>query len=416
MENQTPFDRFLVNLSYATEALGISEVIKGRLENPDQVVEKTLQVTSDAEIKEYKAYRVQYSGARGPYKGGIRFHPAADLSEVKALAAAMAIKCAVVGIPLGGAKGGVQCNPKEMTPKEIELVSRAFAREFVDVLGVNRDIPAPDVYTNGQIMAYMLDEYESIKGYREPGMITGKPVELGGSVGRDTATAQGGVYVLNELVRSLGKNPKDLTVAIQGFGNAGHHVATLLVNAGYTLVGAADSQGGVYSAHGFDPDVLLETKNRTGSVKNITADGVEEVSADDILFVAADIVIPAALDNVIRGDNAQKLQASIVLELANGPTTPEADAILDAKGVHVVPDVLANAGGVTVSYFEWVQNRQGFYWDAQEVQDRLKPIMESSFAAVWDMAQKKGVSLRKAAFLLGVERIARAIELRGGLQ
>ncbi len=407
-----PFERYVETLKDAASKLGLDESMTARLSEPNNVIEKTIDINKDdGSVVSFDAYRVQFNNARGPYKGGIRFHHEADLHEVKALAALMAIKCAVVGIPLGGGKGGVKCNPKELSESELEKVARGWARAMANDIGVDQDIPAPDVYTNPQIMAYMLDEYEKTVGRSEPGVITGKPIALGGSQGRGAATAQGGVYVLQSLVKKLGKNPSELKVAVQGYGNAGYHAARLLHEAGYNIVAASDSKGGVYNADGLDPEILSSTKKEHGSVSKGNLG--DEISNEDVLVCECDVLIPAALDNQIREDNASKIKASIILELANGPTTPQADSILREKNIHVVPDVLANAGGVTVSYFEWVQNRQQFYWTEEEVSSRLQPIMEKSFEAVWETSQEKSLSLREAAFITALSRIVEAMELRG---
>jgi glutamate dehydrogenase (NADP+) len=424
--NNTPFQNFLTNLERAKEALEISDDVFARLKQPNNIVETEISITRDDGSKAaFPAYRVQYDNARGPYKGGIRFHPDANLDEVKALAAAMAVKTAVVDIPLGGGKGGVQINPKEFSKNELHGVARAWARAMTPHIGVDKDIPAPDVYTNPEIMAVMMDEYEKTVGHHEPGVITGKPLPLGGSQGRGTATAQGGVYVLEELRKLLGKEPNELRVAIQGYGNAGYHAARLLHNLGYTVVGLADSQGGIVSQRGFDPEHVYKVKQEKKSIsgmycegsvcdeEKLTKDEVEVVSSEEVLYADCDILIPAALDNQIRNDNANKIKASVILELANGPTTPEADHMLREKDIIVIPDVLANAGGVTVSYFEWVQNRQQYYWTEMEVLERLKPVMQKAFHAVWELAQQRNISLREAAFLVGVRRIVESHELRG---
>lgn len=407
-----PFANYLVNLKKAATVLNLNEREAEAMQTPDKVIEKKINVVLDSgEQKEFNAYRVQFNNARGPYKGGIRFHPAADINEVKALAALMAIKCAVVNIPFGGGKGGVQCNPKELSALELEKIARAWARAMADDIGVNKDIPAPDVYTTPEIMAYILDEYEKIKGRSELGLITGKPIEIGGSQGRGTATAQGAVYVLEELVKMLGKQQERLTVAVQGFGNAGFFAAQILHNLGYKIVAVSDSKGGIYSAEGLNPDEVMKIKETKGSV--ISMDGVQKMTNEEILTRDCDIIIPAALDNQIREDNAGNIKAKIILEISNGPTTPEADKILQEKGVIVVPDVLANAGGVTVSYFEWVQNRMGYYWTEEEVFAKLKPIMTKAFQDIWRFAESKKVALRDAAFILATERIVKAMRMRG---
>lgn len=382
------------------------------MQTPDKVIEQKINITLDSgEQKEFNAYRVQFNNARGPYKGGIRFHPAADIDEVKALAALMAIKCATVNIPLGGGKGGVQCNPKELSKAELERIARAWVGVMAEEIGADKDIPAPDVYTTPEIMAIMLDEYEKIKGRSEPGFITGKPLSLGGSLGRETATAQGAVYVLEELVKVIGRQQEQLTVAVQGFGNAGFYAAQILHNLGYKIVAASDSQGGIYNADGLNPDELMKVKKEQGSVAAYA--GGQPITNAEIIACACDVLIPAALDNQIREDNASAVKAKIILEIANGPTTPEADKILQEKNIIVAPDVLANAGGVTVSYFEWAQNKTGYYWTETEVQGKLKPIMVRAFQDIWRFSQEQKVSLRDAAFILAVERIVQAMRLRG---
>ena len=408
----TPFNNYLTNLEKAAKILNLSEKETAALREPNKVIEKKISVALDSgEQKEFNAYRVQFNNARGPYKGGIRFHPAADISEVKALAALMAVKCATVNIPFGGGKGGVQCNPKELSAGELEKVARAWARAMADDIGVDKDIPAPDVYTTPEIMAYILDEYEKKKGRSEPGLITGKPIDLGGSLGRGTATAQGAVYVLEELIKMLGKEQGQLTVAIQGFGNAGYFAANILHNLGYKIVAVSDSKGGIYNATGLNPVEIMKIKEEQGSVTN--AAGAQIITNEEILTCDCDILIPAALDNQIREDNTAAVKAGIILEISNGPTTPAADKILREKGVVVVPDVLANAGGVTVSYFEWVQNRMGYYWTEEEVFAKLKPIMVKAFQDIWRFAEEKKIALRDAAFILAVERIVKAMRLRG---
>jgi glutamate dehydrogenase/leucine dehydrogenase len=421
----TPFKNYLENLDKAVSILGLSKEEAGVLSEPENIIEKKIKVEFEDGNRELNAYRVQFNNARGPYKGGIRYHQDADIDEVKALAAAMAIKCAVVDIPFGGAKGGVQFNPKHMSIEDIEKVSRAFARSFADDIGVDKDIPAPDVYTNPTVMATMLDEYEKTVGRSEPGVITGKPIELGGSLGRGSATAQGGAYVLQEFIDTIHPKKKDLTVAIQGFGNAGSNIAKILHYMGYTIVAVSDSKGGVYSTQGIDPEHAVKVKHEKDDLTHMYCEGtvcdLEKLERDnakiikkgDIITEECDILIPAALDGVINKDNAKDVKAKVILELANGPTTPEADEILKQKGVTIIPDVLANAGGVTTSYFEWTQNRNGFYWSEEDVQEKLKPIMVKAFTDIWKLSKEKNISLRDAAFALGVDRIIQASRLRG---
>lgn len=408
----TPFANYVARITKTAQLLGLSTEAVTALTTANNIIEHDITITKDnGEFVTLPAYRVQFNNARGPYKGGIRFHPAADLDEVKALAAAMAIKCAVVGIPLGGGKGGVTFDPKTFSKKEIEKVSRAWARAMAPSIGVDRDIPAPDVYTTPEIMSYILDEYEKVVGHSEPGLITGKPIALGGSLGRGIATAQGGMFVLEELIKILGKNRDGMRVIIQGFGNAGYTMASILHKMGYKIVGASDSKHAIYSVDGFDPDLVMKIKETTGSLETVA--GVKFITNEELLVSDCDILVPAALDNQLRVDNAENVKASIILELANGPTTPEADAIFAKKGIVLVPDVLANAGGVTVSYFEWVQNRQGYYWTEAEVEAKLLPIMQKSFADIWNFSHEKQITLRDGAFALAVKRIVEAMQLRG---
>lgn len=425
-ETVNPFESYLTRLNHAGKTLGLSKTLIKALEKPNNIVERNIKIARDNGKREtLRAYRVQFNNARGPYKGGIRFHPGANLNEVKALSAAMAIKCAVVNIPLGGGKGGVQLNPKEYSRAEIERISRAFARAMADFIGVDKDIPAPDVYTTAEIMGYMLDEYEKIKGRSEPGMITGKPLALGGSLGRDTATAQGGVYVLLDMLKASGLKTKGLRVAVQGFGNAGFHAARILHSQGFTIVGLSDSRGAIFRKSGLDPLHVQKAKHEHDTItglyckggvcddKRMKKDGAKVGTNEDLLEIDCDILIPAALDNQLTKENAPRVKAKLIMELANGPTTPEADAIFEKRGIKVIPDVLANSGGVAVSYFEWIQNREGYYWTESEVFQKLKPLMESASQAVWRMAKEKDSSLRDSAFLLGVARIAEALRARG---
>ncbi len=412
----TPFEQVLRHVEDAAAGLALSAEEQAALAKPQEVRAGTLAIVRDdgSEV-ELPAYRVQFNNARGPYKGGIRFHPGADIEEVKALALAMAVKCAVVGVPFGGAKGGVTFDPKTYSRQEIEQVARAYVRVFKDHLGVDRDIPAPDVYTNPEIMGYMLDEYERITGRSEPGMITGKPVVLGGSEARDIATAQGGAYVLAALLGAEGKTLKGARVAIQGFGNAGAVMAEILHKHGALIVAVSDSKGTLVSAAGLNPREVLLAKQQGHSVTSFIETGASVLPPEAIFGIDADILIPAALDNQIRADNAGDIKAPIILELANNPTTPEADLILKDKGVVVIPDVLANAGGVSVSYLEWTQNRSGYYLSREEVLQKLKVIMERAYAAVALESKAQGGTLREGAYRLGVHRIIEAMRARGRL-
>ena len=400
-----PFESYLERLEKAGAILQLSDAEKTRLRTPDRVLQKDIIITrDDGSTETMQAYRVQFNNARGPYKGGIRFHPAADLDEVKSLAAAMAIKCAVVDIPLGGGKGGVQFDPKTHSKTEIEQVARAWVRAFAEHLGRDKDVPAPDVYTTSEIMAWMVDEYEKVTGTKDLAMITGKPLDKGGILGRDTATAQGGVYALEYMTQALGMTGK-LRIAIQGFGNAGATMAKLLHADGHTIVAVSDSKGGIVG-DALNPEQLEKTKEQTGS---LSAPGARAISNAELLEVDCDVLVPAALDNQLTAENAPRVKAKLIVELANGPTTPEADAIFAKRGVTVVPDVLANAGGVTVSYFEWLQNREERTWTAEEVQQKLEPIMIAATEAVWKKSQELKAPMRDAAFVLGVERIAKAM-------
>lgn len=409
----TPYEQIMKHISGAVAALSIPEADALRLMTPDAIHMDDLKVTTEKGEEVFPSFRVQFNNSRGPYKGGIRFHPKADEDEVKALAAAMAVKCAVVDIPLGGAKGGVTFDPKEYSKKDIHNIARAYARAMADHLGVDKDIPAPDVYTTPDIMAVMLDEYEKVTGKSEPGMITGKPLALGGSKGRGEATARGGVFVLETLRESIGRNADDMRVAVQGFGNAGATVAHLLHELGYIVVALSDSKGTIFCATGLDPKAVESAKKSGGSVLAYTVEGVVASGPEDILSIDCDVLIPAALDNQIRIDNVEHVQADIVLELANNPTTPEADDILFARHVTVVPDVLANAGGVTVSYFEWVQNRAQYYWSEEEVNEKLKTKITTAYKDVLALSAQDGISQRQAAYRLAIARINEAMKLRG---
>ncbi len=359
--------------------------------------------------KKYPAFRVQYNNARGPYKGGIRFHPNVTLDEVKALSFWMSLKTAIADIPFGGGKGGVAIDPKDLSKKDLEETSRKYVRAFYKYLGPSSDIAAPDVYTNAQTMAWMLDEYEKIVGHSAPAMITGKPLELGGSQLREVATALGGIFILEEAVKKINLTKK--RVAIQGFGNVGGFAAKLLYDMGYTIVALSDSSGGIFSEKGIDPyeaQIIKEEKGQIGLLGKI-----KKISNEELLELPVDILIPAALENQITKKNASKIKAKIVLELANGPTSSDADEVLHNQDVLVIPDVLANSGGVTVSYFEWVQNNEGYYWNEELVRKRLKAKMVLAFNRVWARYEKGSYDMRTAAYLLAIESIIAAERLRG---
>lgn len=413
-----PFSNAMEQLEKAAKIIQLDPAIHEKLKQPDRILTISIPVVMDnGETKTFAGYRVQYNNALGPYKGGIRYHPNVTLDEVKALSFWMMIKCATVNIPMGGGKGGVIINPKELSEGEIERLSRGYVQQLWQYLGSDKDVPAPDVYTTPQIMAWMRDEFEKLIGHPDPGMITGKPVEHGGSEGRSFSTAQGGVYCTRELTKKMGWNPANTRVAIQGYGNAGSHMARLLHEMGYKIVAVSDSKGGVYNEDGIDPDKAMAIKEAGGmlgcycvgtvcSLEQITTDGpCRAVSNEALLELDVDILIPAALENVITLDNAPRIKAKAIVELANGPTTPEADEILKQKGIIVVPDVLANAGGVTVSYFEWDQNVKGDHWSEREVLEKLEKIMVAAFTDVWETKEKYGIDMRTAAFVRAVERV-----------
>ena len=366
----------------------------------------------DGNFKIFHGYRVQYNTARGPAKGGLRWHPDENIDTVRALSAWMTWKTAVVDIPLGGGKGGVTCNPKEMSEAEKQRLARVYIRAVASMLSVSKDVPAPDVYTTPQIMGWMMDEYETLVGHHHPGVITGKPIPLGGSEGRGDATARGGVYVTREAAKELGIDLKGKTMAIQGFGNAGQYAALLGCEIlGLKLVAASDSKGGIYNSKGLDPKQVVDYKLRHDSLKGFP--GADAISNEDLLQLDVTVLFPSALENVITDRNAHKIRCKISCELANGPTTPEADEILYKNNVFVLPDFLANAGGVTVSYFEQVQNTYNFYWPLEEVHQRLDEKMTKAFHGVYQMYLKEKVNMRQAAYLVAVARVAEACKLRG---
>ncbi len=415
------FTDALRRLDEVADLIEVDPEVLERLRHPKSVMEVAIPIRrDDGSLKVFDGYRVRYDDTRGPTKGGIRFHPDVDVSEVKALAFWMTIKCAVVGLPFGGGKGGVVCNPKELSRLELERVSRGFVQALHDVLGPETDIPAPDVYTNAMVMGWMTDEYSRIERRRCPGTFTGKPIELGGSLGRDDATGRGAYYCIKELEERRGWTPAEVTVAIQGFGNAGQHVAALLHADGYRIVAVSDSQGGIRRDEGFDVPSLVQNKNDTRALRAVYCEGsvcqlvdAEVITNEELLELDVDILIPAALEGVITEDNAGRIKARTIIEVANGPITSGADRVLVAAGVTIVPDILANAGGVTVSYFEWVQNRGGLAWSLAEVHERLEEIMRREFAAVHDLATTLGVDLRRAAYAHALTRLGAAIASQG---
>lgn len=412
-EELNPFKIAQAQFDEAAEVLGLEPAMRQILRWPRREYSFTIPVKMDDGTTEvFHGYRVQYNDARGPTKGGIRWHPAETMDTVRALAAWMTWKTAVVDIPLGGGKGGVTCNPKEFSEGEKERLARGWMRVIARELGEHRDSPAPDVYTNPQIMAWMMDEFESIVGRNHPAVITGKPIPIGGSQGRGDATARGGIFTLREACKILGIDPKG-TYAVQGFGNAGQFAALLHpeVLGGGKLVAVSDSRGGIYVEGGMDPKAIVKHKLETGKVGGFP--GSTKITNEELLELDVDVLYPAALENVITKENAPRIKAKISCELANGPTTPEADVILHEKGVHVIPDFLANAGGVTVSYFEQVQGTYNYYWPLEEVRKQLDAKMTAAYHAVYKMHKEKKVHMRLAAYLVSVARVAEAVKLRG---
>ena len=409
--NNTLFESAQGQLKALQEIVKFDENIMTQLMSPKRVIEIALPVRmDDGSIRVFMGYRSQYNDARGPFKGGIRFHPGVNADEVKALSAWMTWKTAVVDIPLGGGKGGVTVDPKKLSDRELEALSRAYAKAFAPFIGPDLDIPAPDVSTDPRIMGWMLDEYESIRGVHVPGVITGKPLSLGGSLGRGYSTAQGAFYVLKRAAGKL-HIPDGARVAIQGFGNGGCNLAHMLEKDGYKVVAIADSKSTVYRSEGLNVTEIDEHKRITGNLK--TCVGCEKLSSDAVLTVPADILVPAALESAIHEGNAKEIQAKLIIEVANGPVTSDADSILFERGSTVVPDILANAGGVTVSYFEQVQNAMNYAWTEEDVVMKLKEKMEIAIDSVWEEKERYNTSVRLGAYALAVKRVAQAMKDRG---
>ncbi|GIP17976.1 glutamate dehydrogenase [Paenibacillus montaniterrae] len=410
-ETLNPYEIAQQQVDAAAALLNLPEHITNVLKRPMRVLTVNFPVKmDDGSVRVFEGYRSQHNDAIGPTKGGIRFHPDVTLDEVKALSMWMSFKCGVVGLPYGGGKGGVICNPREHSKGELERISRGFMEAIASFVGPQKDIPAPDVYTNAQTMGWMMDTYSKLAGVNSPGVITGKPIILGGSKGRNEATAQGCVYTILAALEDMGKTPAEATVAIQGFGNAGRIAARLLEEAGCKVVAVSDSKGGIYDPNGLDLAKVGELKDNA----SILDYGEQyHISNEKLLELDVTVLVPAALENVITAANASAIKAAIVAEAANGPTTPEADRVLTEKGIVVIPDVLANAGGVTVSYFEWVQNLMNYYWSEQEVLEKLEVNMINSYKAVRDLAKEYNVNLRKAAYMIAIKRISAAMEARG---
>jgi glutamate dehydrogenase/leucine dehydrogenase len=428
MSTQTPLDQARTQLAqvaavlrtkYTGEEARFDKAIE-LLRSPDVVHEGQLEIKmDDGSTKQFQAFRSQHNNARGPYKGGIRFHQGVTKEEVMALSLWMTWKCAVTGIPYGGGKGGIVVNPKELSSAELQRLSRAYVRFLGSAVGPWTDIPAPDVNTNGQIMAWMVDEWQTLMSEKTAGVMqtnplatfTGKPLDLGGSEGRDEATGLGGVIILEELAKVMEWNKKsEIKIAIQGFGNVGYWFAHHAHALGYTIVAVSDSRGGVHVPSGLDPVLMLANKKTTGK---LSAESGSVITNEQLLELEVDVLVPAALENVITMENADRIKAMVVIEMANGPVTPEAEAVLIKKGALVIPDVLANAGGVSTSYFEWVQNLQGVSWDKPEVLTQLKPLLVTAFLSIWEMAQTNKLSMRMATYSRAVKRVVDAMLLRG---
>jgi len=408
-----PYEAALKQLDIAAEKLNLDPSVHEILKHPMRAFIVNIPVVmDDGNIRVFTGYRVQYNDALGPTKGGIRYHPDLTLDEVTALAAWMTWKTAVTGLPLGGGKGGIRCNPKEMSKAELERLTRGYARAIARFIGPFTDVPAPDVYTTAEMMAWIMDEYSEIVGYSAFGVVTGKPVNVGGSRGRSEATSRGLMYTVVEAAKHLRINLKDAKVAVQGYGNVGYHAARLLHEIGCKVVAVSDSKGGAYNPDGLDPVKVLEHKNKTGSV--VDYPGSSFITNEQLLELECDISVPAALENQITGANAANIKAKIVAEGANGPVTPDADEILFKKGVFVIPDILANSGGVIVSYFEQVQNQMNYYWTEEEVQAKLKDTITKAFNDVLSMAEQHNVNTRVAAYMLAVKKVADAMLARKG--
>ncbi len=406
------YEVVLKQLEAAADALKLAPQTKELLAEPVRNFKVAIPVKmDDGSVKVFKGFRCQHNDALGPTKGGVRFHPQVDEDEVKALAAWMTFKCALVGIPYGGAKGGILCNPKELSNTELERLSRGFIAAISPIIGPEKDIPAPDVYTNPQVMSWFMDEFSRLKGFNSPGVVTGKPLIVGGSSGRDSATARGVMFTTREACKLMKLDLKEARVVVQGYGNAGFYSAKFLHELGGKVIAVNDSSGGAFNPEGMDPLDLLDYKHSNGSVKGFP--GSVNIVNDDLLSLECEILVPAALENQIIADNAGDIRAKLIAEAANGPTTPEADQILFEKGVMIIPDILANAGGVTVSYFEWVQNLSNYYWTAEEVDTKLERIMVEAFRNVYSTSIEGKVNMRVAAYMVAVNKLAKAMKVRG---
>lgn len=405
------YENTLKNMNKAAKVMDLDPEVLAVLSQPQKMLAVSLPVRmDDGSLRVFEGWRVQHSDARGPFKGGIRYAPEVNMDEVKALATEMSFKCAVANIPYGGGKGAIRCNTKEMSEKEIERITRRYVQGIYQIVGPEHDIPAPDMYTTPQIMAWFMDEYSKLAGEYSPGVVTGKPLEVGGSLGRGTATAQGGAYVLEGYAKRHKMDIKNAKVIVQGFGNAGSYAAEILHDMGAIIVGLSDSKGGVYNEKGLDPKEASKVKKDSGSLDSLKGD---KVTNEGLLEKPCDFLVLAAMENQVTEKNMKNIKAKVILEVANGPTTAEADEYLSGKGVDVIPDIMANSGGVTVSYFEWVQNQAGYYWTEEEVGEKLHRAMTEALGHVLDARDEFKCTLRQAAYILAFRRIGAAIKLRG---
>lgn len=415
-EKYNPYDNVLKVVKQAAEILGYEESDYEAIKYPERELKVSVPVQmDDGTVQVFEGYRIQHSTSRGPAKGGIRFHPNVNNDEVKALAAWMTFKCAVVGIPYGGGKGGVICDPSKLSERELRAITRRFTASIAPLIGPDQDIPAPDVGTNAQVMGWMMDTYSMLKGHCVPGVVTGKPIDLGGALGRNEATGRGVMLTTKNILAKMGIPMEGTDVVIQGMGNVGSISAKLLYKEGMKVIAVSDVSGGIYNPEGLNIPAILEylSQSRRNLLSGYEEPGMTRIDNAQLLTLKTTVLVPAALENQINGDNAEQIQAKLIVEAANGPTTSEADAILERRGITVVPDILTNAGGVVVSYFEWVQNIQSVSWTEEHVNEELKKIMDKAFNAVWDITQEKQVTLRTGAYLIAVKRVVDAKKARG---
>lgn len=410
-----PYDNVLAVVDKAAAILGYAPSDYEAIKYPERELKVSIPITmSNGEVRVFEGYRVQHSTTRGPSKGGIRYHQDVNMDEVKALAAWMTFKCAVVNIPYGGGKGGIVCDPTKLTELEMRRITRRFTAMIAPLIGPDQDIPAPDVGTNAQVMSWIMDTYSMLKGHCVPGVVTGKPIPLGGALGRNEATGRGVMITTLNTLKAMGLPVKDTTVVVQGMGNVGSISAKLLHAQGMKIIAVSDVSGGIYCPDGLDiPEIINFLSTKGHLLKDYQTDGISHITNEELLTLDTTVLVPAALENQINTDNANDIKATLIVEGANGPTSIEADDILEKRGITVAPDILANAGGVVVSYFEWVQNIQSVSWSEEEVNEHLEKIMDKAFESVWDIAKEKNVSLRTGAYLISVKRVVEAKSLRG---